>query len=194
MAENESSNCKIEQNVWQELRRTMGCLSDQPFQIVFIKGNANNNDYFIPRSEITQSENISQPDLTSSSLLRTASDGFGGSHQNISDLNKILESPVKIPLCSREKHLQNSNIAELNNIFNSDTRKTIELSTNCKEIIHRELTFWHDRIQYEMKQADEIIANLYARVEQIKGLNRELRDLLTYFSDDTDSSVTSSTS
>lgn len=36
MAERESLDCKIEQNAWQELRRTMECLSDQPFQIMFI--------------------------------------------------------------------------------------------------------------------------------------------------------------
>lgn len=36
MAESESTNYKIEQNAWQELRRTMKCLSDRPFQIMFI--------------------------------------------------------------------------------------------------------------------------------------------------------------
>ncbi|VBB30206.1 unnamed protein product [Acanthocheilonema viteae] len=107
-------------------------------------------------------------------------------------MSEMLESPVKMPLCNRARHLQSSNIAELNNIFNTDTRKTTELSTHCKEVIHKELTFWHDRIQYEMKQTDEIIANLYARMERIKRLNQELRDLLIYFNDDTDSSITSS--
>ncbi|VDK88948.1 unnamed protein product [Litomosoides sigmodontis] len=188
-AESESSDCKVEQeNAWQELRRTMECLSDQPFQIMFIKGNAS-SDYFQPHSEFTQSENTTQLDLRSSSNLRTASDGFGENSRNVSDLDLF----VKIPSRSRASRLQNSNIAELNNIFHSDTRKTIELSAHCREVIHRELTFWHDRLQYEMKQTNEIIANLYARMERIKGLNRELRDILTYFNDDTDSSITSPT-
>lgn len=34
--ESESLNCEIEQNAWEELRRTMECLSDQPLQIIFI--------------------------------------------------------------------------------------------------------------------------------------------------------------
>ncbi|EFO26631.1 hypothetical protein LOAG_01855 [Loa loa] len=187
MVENQSTNCKFDQNVWQELRRTMECLSDQPFHIIFIKGNVN-DDYSYPQSEVTQSENTTQPDVMSSSNLKTASDGG-----NMSEMEKMIEPSVKFPLCNRTKQLQSNNIAQLNNIFNTDTRKTIELSSHCKEIIHRELTFWHDRIQFEMKQTDAIMANLCARMDRIKKLNKELRDLLMYFKDDTDSSMTSST-
>ncbi|VDN88259.1 unnamed protein product [Brugia pahangi] len=53
--------------------------------------------------------------------------------------------------------------------------------------------FWHDRIQFEMRQTVAIMSNLSARMERIKKLNQQLRDLLAYFNDDTDSSVTSST-
>ncbi|EJW73488.1 hypothetical protein WUBG_15605, partial [Wuchereria bancrofti] len=115
------------------------------------------------------------------------------SNGNISEVEKKLDPLTKFSLCNRVKQLQSSNIAQLNNIFNTDTRKTIELSSNCKEIINRELTFWHDRIQFEMRQTDAIMSNLYARMERIKKLNQQLRDLLAYFNDDTDSSVTSST-
>uniref|UniRef100_A0A915PY32 Uncharacterized protein n=1 Tax=Setaria digitata TaxID=48799 RepID=A0A915PY32_9BILA len=127
----------------------------------------------------------------SSSNSKRASDNC---EENVSNKNVLKdEAPLKIPICNRGKHLRNSNIAELNNIFNIDTRKTIELSSHCKEVINRELTFWQDRIQFEMKQIDAIMRNLYERMERIKGLNRELRNLLVYFKDDTDSTVASST-
>ncbi|MCP9258227.1 hypothetical protein DINM_002734 [Dirofilaria immitis] len=164
MSENESMNCKIEQNSWQELRRTMECISDQPFQIIFIKGNASNN-YFYPQTEITQSENTTH-------LNSTASDGYGENNQNMSEKEKIKKSHYAI----------------VHDIF-----KTTELSSHCKEVINRELMFWHDRIQFEMKQTNAIMTNLYTRMKRIRRLNRELRDLLAYFKDDTDSSITLST-
>ncbi|KAM3723045.1 ECF RNA polymerase sigma factor SigH [Dirofilaria immitis] len=188
MSENESMNCKIEQNSWQELRRTMECISDQPFQIIFIKGNASNN-YFYPQTEITQSENTTHLNSTSSPNLKTASDGYGENNQNMSEKEKI----KKVPLCNRARHLQSNNIAQLDNIFTTDAKKTTELSSHCKEVINRELMFWHDRIQFEMKQTNAIMTNLYTRMKRIRRLNRELRDLLAYFKDDTDSSITLST-
>ncbi|VDO38912.1 Uncharacterized protein BM_BM1092 [Brugia malayi] len=183
-----------EQNAWQELRRKMECLSDRPFHIAFIKGNENNNCSY-PQSEITQSENTAQPDLISSSYLKTLSDASeeSKSNGNISEVEKKMDPLTKFSLCHRVRQIQSSNVAQLNNIFNTDTRKTVELSSKCKEIINRELMFWHDRIQFEMRQTVAIMSNLSARMERIKKLNQQLRDLLAYFNDDTDSSVTSST-
>lgn len=41
----------------------------------------------------------------------------------MSEIEKLIELPMKIPLCNRARHLQSSNIAQLNNIFNTDTRR-----------------------------------------------------------------------
>ncbi|OZC06399.1 hypothetical protein X798_06613 [Onchocerca flexuosa] len=186
MSESESLNYKIEQSDWQELRRTMECISDKPFQIIFIKGNEN-NDYFYPRSEMTQSENSTQSNLTTSSL-KTANDGYDEHSRNLNKKKKL----GKIPLCNRARHLQSNNIAQLNSIFNTDTKKTKELSSRCKKVINQELMFWYDRIEFEMKQTNAIMVNLCARMKRIRRLNRMLRDLLTNFKDDMDSSLTSS--
>lgn len=59
----------------------------------------------------------------SSSILKTANDGSGENRRNISALEKVLESPVKIPLCYEANYLRDGNIAELNNIFNTDVKK-----------------------------------------------------------------------